>query len=150
MIGHWIGAGFLLLLGLLGLWQAHSLPMGSARNPGSGLFPFWISLTLCGLAALAMLSLSGARLQRPAPIEWPVRSAWLRIVVSVALFSGYAVTLEQLGYVLSAGLLIAAFAKVVFQRSWMASGLLAVVAVLTSYGLFVWLLGVRLPAPGWW
>lgn len=150
MAGHWIGICFLFLIGIFGIWQVHFLPLGSLQNPGSGFFPFWISWILCGLAILSLVSMTRAGWRKAAPIQWPTRSAWFRIAFSLFLFTGYALTIEWLGYALSTILLIGFFVKVVFKRSWLGSGLFAMLAVLTSYGLFAWLLGIRLPTPRWW
>lgn len=150
MAGHWLGVCTLFLTGIFGIWQARLLPLGSLQNPGPGFFPFWISLILCGLAALSLVSMMAMGRRKAPPIQWPGRSAWLRIFFSLLLFTGYALTFERLGYVLSTILLTGFFVKIGFHRSWLGSALFGVLAVLAMYGLFVWLLGIRLPTARWW
>ncbi len=149
MAGKLIGSFFFLLIGLLGVWQLKSLPLGNLRNPGSGFFPFWISWILCGLALLSFVYIIRKGRDEAGLIHWPARLAWFQIIISLLLFTGYALVIEKLGYMLSTLLLIVFFVKIAFKRSWLSTGIFGILAVLTSYGLFVWLLGIRLPIFRW-
>ncbi len=149
MTGHVLGICFLILIGSLGIWQAYRLPLGSLKNPGAGLFPFWISLILCGLGVLSLMNLIVDR-GRVKPVSWPMPPAWKRIGFGLLFFTVYALILEPLGYVFSTILLMLLFSKIIFQKSWLQSALLGFLAVLASYSLFVWLLGMRLPAITLW
>lgn len=149
MVGRFVGTCFLLLIGLLGVYQAKLLPQGKLTNPGPGFFPYWISLILCCLSIFSVVSIVRRGSHWRMSIQWPCRSAWLRIVLSLLLFAGYAVMLELLGYVLSTILLIGILAKVIFKRSWLVSGFFTILAVFGSYAVLVWVLGIRLPVPQW-
>ena len=83
------------------------------------------------------------------PIQWPRREGLIRIGLTILLFVGYIAALERLGFIISTLLLIFFFGRLIFQKSWLMSGILAVLAVFSAYGLLSELLGVRLPASPW-
>jgi putative tricarboxylic transport membrane protein len=148
MIGHWISAIFLLLLGIIGIWLSTSLPVETSEELGTSFFPFLISIFLLILSLINLANLF-RREKASQPIRWPEHEGWVRMGLTIFLFSGYIGILERLGFMISTFLLILLFARLIFQKSWVASGTLAVLAVLSAFGLLTELLGVRLPASPW-
>jgi hypothetical protein len=147
--GHKIGAVFLLALGAVGIYFSRSLPLDKTQELGTSFFPTLISGFLLGLALFYLLLLFWKG-ERSAPrVEWAAREGWIRIVLSLVLFSGYIFTLERVGFLVSTFLLILLFARMIFQRPWKASGILAFSSVLASYVLLTVLLQVRLPESPW-
>jgi len=149
-LGHLITVCVLFLIGIFGVYQAQLLPLGNLKHPGPGFFPFLISCVLCSVALISLVSLKIGNLHKTTSTNWPTRSIWVRISFSLFLFTGYALVLERLGFLLSTSLLIGSFVKIVFKCSWLISGLFTAITVAGSYILFVWFLGVRLPSPNWW
>jgi hypothetical protein len=160
--GHRIGAVFLFALGLAGIWLSRSLPvdrtleLGTSFFPffrtlelGTSFFPFLISLFLSGLSLSYFLLLFWKGERGAPPLEWATRQGWIRIVLSLGLFVGYVLTLERLGFLITAFLLILLNARMIFHRPWKTSGILALSSVLISYGLLSMLLQVRLPESPW-
>lgn len=146
-MGHWIAGLFLLLVGGFGAWRAQTLEIGNLRQPGPGLFPLAVALVLCALAVAMLLSLTRAP---AAPIQWPSRPALLRLVVCLAMFVGYALVVDELGYLASTLLLTGFLASVVFRKAWGPSLAMAALSVGLSWALFAWILGVQLPRASWW
>ncbi len=149
MTGHWVGSLIILLLGLAGVWFSRSLPADKTQELGTSFFPLLISFFLCGCATLSLISFFLKREQGFATIQWASRSAGLRIAISLMLFTSYAFTLEGIGFLLSTFLLLFIFCKVVFGKSWIRSAALSLLAVISSYALLSWALGVRLPTSTW-
>ena len=149
MTGHWVGSLTILLLGVAGVWFSRSLPADKTQELGTSFFPLLISLFLCGCATLSLIGFFLKRGQGFAPIQWATRSAGLRIAISLILFTSYAFTLERIGFLLSTFLLLFIFCKVVFGKSWVRSAAVSSLAVISSYALLSWALGVRLPVSTW-
>ena len=149
MTGHWIGAGFLLFLGVVGIWLSTSLPVENSEELGSSFFPLLISIFLLILSTINLANLVWRGGNSNQPIKWPQREGLIRMGVMIFLFIGYIGILERLGFIISTLLLIFLFARLVFQKSWLMSGTLSVLAVSSAYALLSELLGVRLPASPW-
>lgn len=149
MTGHWVASIAVLLGGMTGIWLSRSLPADKTQELGTNFFPLLISLFLCAGAAVSLVGFFLKRDRALAPIQWANRSAGLRIALSLLLFTSYAFALERLGFLLSTFLLLFIFCRMVFGKSWFRSASLASLAVLSSYALLSWALGVRLPASSW-
>lgn len=149
MAGHKIGALFLFLMGAAGVWLSRSLPADRTQELGTAFFPILISLFLSGLAFFYLFLLFWRGKGGAPGVEWAARAGWIRIALSVVLFVGYILFLERAGFLISTFLLILFYARLVFQRPWKASGILALSSVLGSWALLTVLLRVRLPESPW-
>ena len=58
MIGHWVGAGFLFLLGIIGILLSKSLPVDNAEELGTRFFPLLISIFLLILSGINLANLA--------------------------------------------------------------------------------------------
>ena len=149
MFAHWISAIFLLLLSIIGIGLSKSLPVEASEELGTRFFPLLISIFLLILSLVNLAKLFWGRGKANQPIRWADREGWTRIGLALLLFTGYIGTLERLGFMISTFLLLLFFARLTFQKSWAASGILAILAVVCAFGLLSGLLGVRLPASPW-
>ena len=149
MIGHWIGAVSLLVVGLAGIRLSRALPGDATQELGTSFFPLLVSLFICGCSIVILLSLFLKGNRTAPPISWPNGPARWRIASSLLFLAGYTFTLERLGFLLSTFLLLLLFSKFVFGKPWAASLCVALIAVLSSFGLLSWALGVRLPVSPW-
>lgn len=149
MIGHWVGAGVVFLFGIIGILLSKSLPVESTEELGTSFFPFVISIFLLALSLINLVNLFLSRKNAFQKIQWPQRDGLIRLCLASFLFLSYIVILERLGYMISTFLLLLLFARLVFNKSWLISGILAILAVLSTFGLLSVLLGVRLPPLPW-
>jgi hypothetical protein len=149
MIGHRVGAGFIFLLGIIGIWLSKSLPVENSGELGTKFFPLVISILLLGLSIINLVNIFWKERKENLQIQWPQREGLIRLSLAVFLFLGYVVILESAGYMISTFLLILLFARLVFNKSWVTSGTLSILAVLSTFGLLSTLLGVRLPGFPW-
>jgi putative tricarboxylic transport membrane protein len=131
-----------LALAAIALSEAGRLPFGTARNPGPGFLPWWISLLL-GALALGLL----AQAVRAHPTPGPARGWGLRVGGLLAVLAGYVLVLETLGYPASTFLLVLFMLRVVEPRRWPVALGVAGLAAAGSYLVFAAWLKVPLP-PG--
>jgi hypothetical protein len=121
------------------------LGIGALRSPGPGFIPFWAGIGLaffsCILLGLNLVSNTQA-LRRDKGARAATRRN--RLIVVIAVLTLYCLTLAKLGYLLATfGLMVVLF-RLGKMKPWaMVMG--ALVASLSSYGLFALLLGTPLP-----
>jgi len=133
--------GFLLTLRYL--IEAIRYPLGTAGQPGPGLYPL-----LAG--GLLMLGFVGAGLEAlvsesKSSVEWPVGGARWRVLAITGAIFAYAILLPYLGHAIMGTLLTLAVFETMRQRSWTVKILLSLIIGVGSYFLFVIVLGVPLP-----
>jgi putative tricarboxylic transport membrane protein len=138
------------LLGVAGFFGMGALRMRyfTAIGPGPGFFPRWLALLL-GLLGLAILLRAWlGRIADGAGENWPARDAAGRVVVPLAALAWIALTIETLGFPVSA--LVATLAILVALGAREARVILPVAlgASFGAYLLFARWLGVPLPSGG--
>lgn len=138
-----LGAGILfMIIGAIGHYLAKDLTYGAARNMGPGFFPTWLSalVLLSGvITAGRSLALSGPPIGR---LHWrPLVFVLLAVAVCGFL-------IEHIGLAISLVLLtlIAALSRA--DTNYREVLLLAVGMAVVAVIVFVYLLG--LPMPAWW
>ena len=132
-----IGAVLLMVFGGFWIWQASRLALSSPEGgPGPGLLPTAMGVSILVLAALSFLRPEVERIGLPHVG---------RIALILVSLIGYALLLEELGYVIATalllGFLLLAFAE---RRRWWQPVAAAVVSFATYY-VFRILLQVPLP-----
>jgi hypothetical protein len=140
-------AGLMFMgIGALGLWLSRHYPIGTALRMGTGYVPRLLCWMLLGLGAIILVQglreRDGARV--PQPPVWT--RLWPVVVVTTAL-TAFALSIEQLGLVLSILLLIGIGALA-------ARGIKPWEALATALGLIVlswaiFILGLGLTIPVW-
>jgi len=139
-----LAAAVMLGFAAVALRESAKLPFGTIHRPGEGFFPWWLAVTLAGLAALL---LGRAVLGRPEPrAAGPGRRVG-RVLALLVLLGGYAVALEPAGYLICTFVLVLCALAPTAGRRVLPAVALAAAAAAGSYLLFAVWLQVPLP-PG--
>jgi len=128
---------------------SYRLPVGigSLSDPGPGFFPFWAGIIMGILSFVAYMKALRIKGEDIGP--WYSRERWRKVLLILAIITGYALVLETLGFVLSTFLLLFTLFKLVEnQRWWFAVGGSLVVAI-ASFGVFDRWLKLQLPKGFW-
>jgi putative tricarboxylic transport membrane protein len=137
----------LLVLGTAIFWNSLTLPTGTFRTPGGGLFPLIASILLIGLSTLLTLQAflsKGGKEVAPTPF-FPEKGAPRRILLGFAGLVGYRYLLPVVGFAPSTGIFILFLIKFLGGYGWKASIFSALVTAVIAYYLFqVWL---KIPMP---
>jgi putative tricarboxylic transport membrane protein len=138
------GASLIFILtGVYGLIFSIGLPLGKWNEPGPGVFPLVLSGLLCLSGILWFIQ---GKKRGEGGIEW--RGLAKKLVTPlqiVALTAAFILTLDRLGYLVTASLyLFVLFIWVSRYRLWVAIGLSIVIGV-GSWFFFEKLLAVQLP-----
>ena len=142
-LGEALFGASLLAVGFFALYKASALPVGSLREPDSGLFPLAIAVVLAVFAALSLRTL-----RRPGPPHTAERPGVVRVVVLIASLGAYAWLLPRVGFLLCTAVLLALVLRGLGRAGWMVTALASVGGALGCYYLFT-RLGLPLPA-GYW
>ena len=127
------------LLIMVYAWRA--LTLGSIHTPGAGFLPF---LGGAGLAILAIIWLVTLQLskKKEAPSE---KRLWHRPLFSVLLMIAYGWAMETSGYISSTLIFMVAWERIIEHEKWVKTIIIAVLATMAMYTLFVYLLKVPIP-----
>ncbi len=146
---------FLLAFGLLAVFEARKLTLGTLGRPGPGFFPFYLGVAMClvalGLAARGAWARGGEVAAGPVPGEQPAgpgRRQWSKVLYTLLGLLVYAFILEPIGFPAASVLLMLFLFRVIEPQRWSVAVVTSLGTALGAYGLFKWL-GVRLP-PGRW
>ena len=126
-------------LGAAAVLGSLSLGAGSARTPGSGLWPLLISVVLLvlglGLVATA---------RRTSDAERFSRSTWL-VVAGLATMIGFVAVFGTIGFEIPAAVLTFVWLRFLGGETWRSSIVTTVAVVAAFYVLFVAVLSVPIP-----
>lgn len=135
----------IVLLAVAGLVTQQSifvLRINDGGQPGSGFLPFGLGIILAGLAAALIAVNLGPDAEKRA--LWGA-GAWIRPLLAVLLFAGYAMALEKLGYVISVFALVFLWLMVVERKKWLQAALPGILSAVGVWLIFGVLLNVPLP-----
>ncbi|MEO6163220.1 MAG: tripartite tricarboxylate transporter TctB family protein [Candidatus Binatia bacterium] len=127
------------------LFESTRLRIGSFRVPQTGFFPRVLGILLVLLTLIELLR----ALRQPESANAPGKIAsegWFRIGATLATMLGFALVMEQLGFLLATFFLMVLLLRAIEAPRWPKVLIVALITSLLSYGLFAWLLGVPLPA----
>jgi len=139
-----VSGAFLILLGLLVVWERRVLPLGTPQHPGPGYFPLLLAILLIIFGVVLFIQGKGGLTFRS--ITWteaPHAAAILGCCIFIWIF------LERIGYRLT--LLVAmGFLFGIMERInlWLAL-VLTIGCSLGTFWLFDTMLRVPLPRGGW-
>ena len=139
-----VSGAFLILLGLLVVWERRVLPLGTPQHPGPGYFPLLLAILLMIFGVVLVIQGKGGLTFRS--ITWteaPHAAAILGCCIFIWIF------LERIGYRLT--LLVAmGFLFGIMERInlWLAL-VLTIGCSLGTFWLFDTMLRVPLPRGGW-
>lgn len=139
-IPFWLGLSVAIM------FFSYRLGLGKLHNPGPGLFPFLLGGALFLVTCYFLLQWS---LKRVAPDEAELKKAvWQNYrkacFVLLSLF-GFALALEELGYLITSSFLMVLLFGVMNPKKWKLAIVASVVTSLITYFGFI-SLGVRFPA----
>jgi len=128
---------------LIMVYAWHSLKLGSIHMPDAGLLPFLCggALAVLGIIWAVMLQLSREEGQEGSE-EKPL---WHRPLLSLLLMVVYGWAMETLGYVTSTLLFMVAWEQIIERETWVKTIVIAVLATIAMYALFVLFLKVPIP-----
>jgi putative tricarboxylic transport membrane protein len=129
----------IVVLGIATLAGSLSLGIGTARKPGSGTWPFLVSVVLVVLGvALALLS------GRIRDAERFSRSSLL-VLAGLATLVVFVGVIEVIGFEIPATLLTFVWLRFLGHEAWRSSVVVSLATVVTFYILFVAVLQVPVP-----
>ncbi len=144
------GGVVLLLFGIATALLSLTLPIGTFRAAGSGLFPLCLGLLLMALAAIFLLNL---RVRAPAQVQSdagvhaaPESPGQVLLFLGASAFA--TLLLGPLGYPLSAIFLLVALLWLLGVRQWRMNLLISSLTTVVAYLVFVRWLKIPLPT-GW-
>lgn len=137
--GLWTAA-VLCLVGVLFVWQASLLDLGSVALPGPGFFPFVLGAVLAALAAVI-----GSEIWRQAANAETVDLGHRDVMVVCAALLAIPPLFEPLGAYITLGLFGAVLLVVIARVSLLLAGAAAVIGMVACWYFFQVLLGLQLP-----
>ncbi len=137
----WSGLA-LAALGAYIVVQAWGWDYLTPEGPGPGFFPLWYGIAMVALSAVLVVSHLRQRSSLRMTIAWDrvgrALSAWLALVVSIALF-------KPLGFVIGFALLTYFLVAVMYRRPLKVAAIVALASTAGFYLVFSLGLGVPLP-----
>lgn len=138
-MGEALFGASLLAVGLFALYKASALPVGSLREPDSGLFPVAIAVVLTVFAALSLKTL-----RHPAAAETAERTGVVRVLILVAALGAYAWCLPRAGFLLCTTVMLVLLLRGLGRAGWTVTALGSMGGAVACYYLFT-RLGLPLP-----
>jgi len=137
----WMVIGIAICIGSIRLGP------GSVSAPGPGLVPLGCGLLLAALG-LTLLLFHDRRdpARREAPSEKSL--AWHRMLLALGYLVAYALLLDVVGFLVVTALWVGANCRL-GKMNWGKTAIISVIATLSSYLLFDYVLKVRLPRGTW-
>ena len=140
-------ATVLVVFGLAGAVEAHRLAIGSARQPGEGFFPFWLSVALVVVSVALLLQRSPSVAPAPATPAAPLRRG--KVVLTLLAGLGYALIVEPLGFTATTFVFLLFLLTVIEPQRRVASVAISAITAASSYVVFKVWLAVQLPVGPW-
>jgi hypothetical protein len=128
-----------ILTGLVTLWPAVGLGLGSMTEPGPGLWPAFVAVLLFGSGIVIV-----GRGRRATDTEAFTRGT-TGVAVGVASLAGYACLFELVGFEIPTVLLLALWLRFLGGEGWITTCVVSVLATAAASLLFITVLGVPLP-----
>ena len=145
-----VGLAGLLLSLAYGQQAWTKLPMGQIRQPGAAVFPLIVA-ALMAVSSL-MILFEGMRSldSDESPLGLPSGAGLYRLLGVVASLVGYVVMAYLVGHLIGSVLLSLALVHLINPGSWVRTVVIGLAISLSTYGLFVSILGVPLPRGVLW
>ncbi len=141
LISHYLPGAIVVAAGLAIALVAATYPLGSLLRPGPGFFPMVVAVLLA-LLGLGVLGEAFAARRAAAPPQQPF--PWRAVLCTCAAVLAFAFTVERIGFVPAACLLIAITAFAEPERSWPRLALVALFIAAFGSIVFIWGLGLPL------
>ena len=136
----WMGLGILFIIG--------SLKQGLFRRgiPGPGFLPFIVAIILVGLSLMIFIPalIKKVEVQTTKEITYLEKHTFKRISLAIFALFAYAISLKNMGYVLTTFLFMLFMPRILESIGWVKIFFLALLTAIFSYYLF-FELEVQLP-----
>ena len=139
-------AVFWVALGVFVCFYSYRLGLGRVRNPGPGLFPFFLGLIFLLLAVIILIKALLEAEQNRVRVEGENPVNVLKVGMVAAILLAYAVLLGALGFVVTTFLSLTLLFRLGGYTRWVQVLGYAAAVVVITYFLFTYL-GVQFP-PG--
>ena len=125
---------------LLVLWETRTIPFGFLAEPGPGVMPTVLAVTLlvCSVAVV----IGGRSGERVSAVKWV---EWRHAVAILGMCAFIALALERLGYRLTILIALLVLVSIVEKKGWIGSAVFAGCFSFGTHFLFNTLLRVPLP-----
>ncbi len=144
-------------------YSYYILKLGMIISPGAGFMPFLlgIALIVLGILWFAQKSMRKGEVCVPftddacAPLEGPAESVERvsgtsrKMLVGIAVLIAYAVLFERIGYFPATLLFMFGWQMLVEREKWLKSVLITIIAAVTMYTVFSYVLGIFFPTATW-
>lgn len=133
-----------VVLGLAFLVASRDYALGTAGQPGAGVFPLIVGI---GFVAVSVLTCMEALFTKAVTgtVEWPTRDRWWVMAAFALCMVAYVVLLPYLGQYICSVLFMTASLRILGRRPWPACLLGGVASGLTLSYVFINLLSAVLP-----
>jgi hypothetical protein len=124
---------------LLTIYFYDKLPMGTPQRPGTGVLPAILSWCLVGTGALLILKTffsSGELMEK-----W----SWRPLLAVTAATIAFGLIIDDLGLVVTMVISLTICALGTLETKWPEFSIFLVIMIVSSWALFVWLLGMPIP-----
>lgn len=138
-----ISAVVMLVLSGMVFATTRDLPYWADFAPGSAFAPFWVAAT--GAVLSIALFVGALRRKASAPVDWPDRNGFQRVILTAAGLWTVVVIAPILGLVSTAVLFMLFLLLVVERRRVLPSLFTTAVTTALIYGVFVAWLGIAFP-----
>jgi putative tricarboxylic transport membrane protein len=137
----WLFAGILIILGSL-----LSLKVGTANDPGPGLFPFLAGMLLTAFSLTVFLKATFQKRSEKENLHnlWATLH-WKKVAYTIAVLFVYALLLERVGFLFMTLLLFIFLFRKIEPQKWKLVIGLSVLASVGAYLIFDRMLQVQLP-----
>jgi hypothetical protein len=140
--GERIVAAFLMFVGVGGATLAYQMGFGTMHHPGSGFFPFWLSLILAFVSVIYWLTQLGPDSQ---PVSLWSKEILLRPALAAGVMFLYPLAMDWIGFFPSTFLLFLAWLIIVERERWLTMALVSTLGTASLYIIFSVFLKVPLP-----
>jgi len=124
---------------------AYRLGLGTFREPGPGLIPFWAAVLL-GVMSIGMIITSLPKSVKVTEEEKVFGGiSWKTLILVVCSLLGYGIAFNILGFNTCTFLLMVVFLRGVSRRKWWLTLTMSFLTVIGTYLIFVVLLGCQFP-----
>ena len=145
-------AGLVGLLLSLGYGQQawSTLPMGKIRQPGAAVFPLIVAALMAVSSLMILFEEMRSLDSEEGPLGLPSGADLHRLLGIVASLVGYGVMAYLVGHLIASVLLSLALVHLINPGSWVRTVVIGLAISLSTYGMFVSMLGVPLPRGVLW
>ncbi len=124
--------------------------MGKIRQPGAAVFPLIVAAIMAVSSLMILFEEMRARNSEKGPLNLPGGAALRRLLGVGASLVGYGVLAYLVGHLIASVLLCLILVHLINPGSRVRPVAIGLAISLSTYGLFVWMLGVPLPRGVLW